>query len=256
MSTKKQKTKEVDEVNEVKEVKRSTITMYPEPTVNQLFPTPLTFTKLPRKFTDEEVAFVQKCSQNITKNTGNTTSVDRYVLNDPAMAGIKSFIQFYVNYFMTEIESPYNSVEGYITQSWLNYTQPGEFHHKHEHPNSYLSGVLYINADPEKDKIYFYKNGYKRISLPTERYNAFNSESWWFNVGTCDLVIFPSYLTHMVEQTVSADTRISLSFNTFLKGYVGEENSLTSLHLGDPVDTSQWRKTEVDKPKDGPGGSI
>ena len=254
MSTKKKKTDQV--IDTVEQVKKSTITLYPEPTVNQLFPTPLSFTKLPRKYTNEEVAFIQKCSQNVTKNTGNTTSVDRYVLDEPVMADLKAFIQFYVNHFMESVEAPYNPVEAYITQSWLNYTQPGEFHHKHEHPNSYLSGVLYINADPEKDKIYFYKNGYKRISLPTNNYNPFNSESWWFSVGTCDLVIFPSYLTHMVEQTESKDTRISLSFNTFLKGYIGAEESLTSLHVGEPVDTKQWRKTELDKPKDGRGGSI
>ena len=254
MSTKKKKIEKV--IDTVDEVKKSTITMYPEPNVNTLFPTPLVFTKLPRKFSDEEIAFIQKCALNVTKNTGNTTSIDRYVLDEPVMANIKSFLQFYINYFMSNIEAPYNPVEAYITQSWLNYTQPGEFHHKHEHPNSYLSGVFYINADPDKDKIYFYKSGYKRINLPTEQFNQFNSESWWFNVGTCDLVIFPSYLTHMVEQTESKDTRISLSFNTFLKGYIGEENSLTSLHTGNPVNTAQWRKLEVDKPKDGPGGSI
>ena len=254
MSTKKKKSDQV--IDTVEQVKKSTITLYPEPTVNQLFPTPLSFTKLPRKYTNEEVAFIQKCSQNVTKNTGNTTSVDRYVLDEPVMADLKAFIQFYVNHFMESVEAPYNPVEAYITQSWLNYTQPGEYHHKHEHPNSYLSGVLYINADPEKDKIYFYKNGYKRISLPTNNYNPFNSESWWFSVGTCDLIIFPSYLTHMVEQTVSADTRISLSFNTFLKGYIGEEASLTALHAGGRVDTAEWRKTEVDGPRDGPGGSI
>jgi uncharacterized protein (TIGR02466 family) len=255
MSTKKKKIDQViDTVDQIKK-STSTITMYPEPTVNQLFPTPAVFSKLPRRFTDDEVAFVQKCSQSVTKNTGNTTSVDRYVLNEPAMADLKTFIQFNINYYMSNIEAPYNPVETYITQSWLNYTKPGEYHHKHEHPNSYLSGVLYINADPEKDKIYFYKNGYKRISLPTQNFNPFNSESWWFNVGTCDLVIFPSYLTHMVEQTESKDTRISLSFNTFLKGYIGEEDSLTSLHTGDPVDTAQWRKTKVEN-KDGLGGSV
>jgi uncharacterized protein (TIGR02466 family) len=236
--------------------KNSSVTVYPDPLVNQLFPTPAVFSKLPRKYTDEEIAFVQKCSNNITKNTGNTTSIDRYVLNEPAMADIKSFLQFYVNHYMASIEAPYNPVEAYITQSWLNFTKPGEFHHKHEHPNSYLSGVLYINADPEKDKIYFYRNGYKRIALPTKTFNQFNSESWWFSVGTYDLVIFPSYLTHMVEQTESKDTRISLSFNTFLKGYIGEEDSLTSLHLGEPVDTAQYRKLEVEKKRDGAGGSI
>jgi len=60
----------------------------------------------------------------------------------------------------------------------------------------------------------------------------------------------------MVEQTESKDTRINLSFNTFLKGYIGAEESLTSLHTGEPVNTKQWHKTEVDKPKDGPGGSV
>jgi uncharacterized protein (TIGR02466 family) len=245
MSTKKQKTE-----------RNSTITVYPDPVVNQLFPTPVVFAKLPRKYTDKEVEYVQKCSQNVTKNTGNTTSIDRYVLEEPAMADLKAFVQFHVDHFMASIESPMKPVEAYITQSWLNYTQPGEYHHKHEHPNSYISGVLYINADPEKDKIYFYKSGYKRISLPTQKFNPFNSESWWFSVGTCNLVLFPSYLTHMVEQTQSADTRISLSFNTFLKGYIGEEESLTALHTGEPIATTEWRKTEVDKPKDGPGGSI
>jgi uncharacterized protein (TIGR02466 family) len=258
MSTKKKKINEVIDTsaNTVAANTNSKITFYPEPVTNQLFPTPVLFTKLPRKYTNEEVEFIQKCALNVTKNTGNTTSVDRYVFEEPVMADLKSYVQFYLNYYMNEIECSYNSVEAYITQSWLNYTQPGEFHHKHEHPNSYISGVLYINADPEKDKIYFYKNGYKRISLPTERYNQFNSESWWFNVGTCDMVLFPSYLTHMVEQTVSTDTRISIAFNTFLKGYIGAEESLTALHTSDRVDTKQWRKTELDKPKDGRGGSI
>ena len=258
MSTKKKKINEVIDTsaNTVAANTNSKITFYPEPVTNQLFPTPVLFAKLPRKYTDEEVAFIKKCANQVTKNTGNTTSVDRYVFEEPALADLKSYVQFYVNYYMNEIECSHNPVEAYITQSWLNFTQPGEFHHKHEHPNSYISGVLYINADPEKDKIYFYKNGYKRISLPTDRYNQFNSESWWFNVGTCDLVLFPSYLTHMVEQTESKDTRISLSFNTFLKGYIGAEESLTSLHVGEPVDTKQWRKTEIDKPKDGRGGSI
>jgi len=44
-------------------------------------------------------------------------------------------------------------------------------------------------------------------------------------------MIFPSSLTHMVETTKSDQTRISISFNTFPKGYVGEDLDLTGLHL-------------------------
>ena len=87
-----------------------------------------------------------------------------------------------------------------------------------------------MKAARERDRIYFYKDGYKQISLPTDNWNLYNSESWWFEVGTGDLMLFPSSLTHMVE-TVKDDDRISLSFNTFPVGYVGEEESLTALHL-------------------------
>jgi hypothetical protein len=35
----------------------------------------------------------------------------------------------------------------------------------------------------------------------------------------------------MVEQTTSNDTRVSIAINTFIKGYIGDEHSLTGLHL-------------------------
>ncbi len=73
--------------------------------------------------------------------------------------------------------------------------------------------------------------GYQQIKLPTENFNLFNSESWWFEVATGDLMLFPSSLTHMVETVKSDKTRISISFNTFPKGYVGEDLDLTGLHL-------------------------
>jgi hypothetical protein len=45
-------------------------------------------------------------------------------------------------------------------------------------------------------------------------------------------MLFPSSLTHMVEAV--QQERVSLSFNTFPVGYVGEEESLTALHLENP----------------------
>jgi uncharacterized protein (TIGR02466 family) len=156
------------------------------------------------------------------------------------MAEIREHYQFYLNYYMQHVYAPRNPVEVYITQSWMNYTKTGQYHHKHAHPNSWISGCIYVNTDREKDRITFYNDKYNRIDLPTENYNAFNSSSWWFSVGTGDVVIFPSYLTHMVEQTTSNDTRVSIAINTFLKGYIGDEHSLTGLHLqGQDMDAPQ-----------------
>ena len=193
-----------------------------------LFPTPVAKFDLGREFSAEELDFVG--SQETHKNMGNTTSNNRYVLRDDTMAKLREFTEASVAEYLKSIYAPKHDVSLRITQSWLNYTKPGEFHHKHAHPNSFVSGVLYLKAARERDKIYFYRDGYQQIKLPTDNWNLHNSESWWFEVGTGDLMIFPSSLTHMVE-TVKEEDRISLSFNTFPVGYVGEEEQLTALHL-------------------------
>ena len=211
--------------------KNNTIRILPDPTIQGIFPTGVLFAKFHRDWTKEEKAFFEETAKTTTQNTGNLTSADRYVLDHPAMAEIREYYQFYLNYYMKNVYAPSKPVETYITQSWMNYTKTGQYHHKHAHPNSWLSGCIYISTDREKDRITFYNDKYHRISLPTENFNAFNSESWWFSVGTGDIVIFPSYLTHMVEQTTSTDTRVSIAVNTFLKGYIGDEHSLTGLHL-------------------------
>jgi uncharacterized protein (TIGR02466 family) len=232
--------------------KNSVIKIMPEPNVHGIFPTPVLFAKFHRDWTKEEKEFFDETAKSTTQNTGNKTSADRYVLDHPVMKDIREHYQFYLNYYMEKIYAPKYSVETYITQSWMNYTDTGQYHHKHAHPNSWLSGCIYVSTDREKDRITFYKEGYNRINLPTENFNLYNSESWWFSVGTGDIVIFPSYLTHMVEQTTSNDTRVSIAINTFLKGYIGDEHSLTGLHLRDQ-DTDAPQRNEA-RPDNAQGG--
>ena len=105
-----------------------------------LFPTPVAKFDLGREFSAEEMAFVD--SQPTHKNMGNTTSNNRYVLRDDTMAKLREFTEASVAEYLKSIYAPKHDVSLRITQSWLNYTKPGEFHHKHAHPNSFISGVL------------------------------------------------------------------------------------------------------------------
>jgi uncharacterized protein (TIGR02466 family) len=195
---------------------------------HSLFPTAVSFFQYDA-ITEKETKFLTE--QETRSNQGNTTSIDNNILENKEMKKLKQFIEKSLKEYLQNIYVPKNNVEPYITQSWCNYTKEGQFHHKHAHPNSFVSGVFYVQADKTKDKIYFYKDDYQRIDLPAKEYNPFNSKSWWFETGTNDLVIFPSNLTHMVEKVVGKE-RISLSFNTFLKGYIGEDLELTGLHIG------------------------
>lgn len=197
--------------------------------VNSLFPTPVGFFELGRDLTKTEIDFVK--NQFKVKNSGNLSSADNYIVENKELRKIKKFFEDSAKEFLTSIYQPQHNVDLRITQSWANFSEPGEFHHKHAHPNSFISGTFYINADEKEDKIYFFKDGYEQIKLPPKEFNTFNSSSWWFPAKTGTLIMFPSSLTHMVETVTAKETRISLAFNTFPVGVVGEKSDLTELLL-------------------------
>ena len=62
-------------------------------------------------------------------------------------------------------------------------------------------------------------------------YNTYNSSSWHLPVNTLDIVIFPSYLQHGINTKEDNNKRISLAFNVFVEGDLGNEYTLNYLKL-------------------------
>ncbi len=193
-----------------------------------LFPVPVGLVELGREFTDAEVEFARRAA--LRPNMYNQSSVDSYVLNQPELAELRAFIERSIDQFFKDVWSPATDVSLRVTQSWLNLTRLGQAHHLHYHPNSFLSGVLYIKADEEMDRIRFYSRAYNFFSFGTKEFNQFNSTHWWLPAKTGFLILFPSYLQHEVDKVLS-DERISLSFNTFPVGTIGVSNNLDELKL-------------------------
>jgi uncharacterized protein (TIGR02466 family) len=203
-----------------------------ESTINGIFQTPIYLSKLNRELTIEELLYIQKTKEDVYKNEGNITSKNSYILNEEIFASLKNEIDLKVKDYFDKVISPANNITPYITQSWLNYTETNQYHHKHTHPNSLVSGVFYVNSNEEFDKIKFFKdNIHNTIKLETKDWNIWNSETWWFSVKTGDIIMFPSSLTHMVESKQGDNTRISLAFNVFIKGTIGEKEKISELHL-------------------------
>jgi uncharacterized protein (TIGR02466 family) len=202
-----------------------------ESNINGIFPTPIYISKLDRELTPLELKFVDKSKKDSYKNYGNITSNNNYIINEKPFANIKKDLDLRVKDYFEKVISPTDAITPYITQSWLNYTETNQYHHKHSHPNSLVSGVFYINCHEEHDKIKFFNDNYKTIKPEVKDYNIWNSETWWFTVKTGDIILFPSSLTHMVETKQGDNTRISLAFNVFIKGTVGNNKNLTELHL-------------------------
>tara|TARA_R100000306_G_C4359719_1_gene134660 strand:+ start:24 stop:662 length:639 start_codon:yes stop_codon:yes gene_type:complete len=199
--------------------------------IYSLFPTPIYSNQLNRNFTQSELSLVEEFKKKCVSNPGNITSRDNYILNHKNFKKLKLNIEYFLQDYFDKIVCPSRDVKFYITQSWLNYTKANEFHHEHEHANSYLSGVLYFNADDKFDKISFLKKVYNQITVETKNFNIYNSDAWWISIKTGQILIFPSRTTHLVKRKKEDNTRISLAFNTFLKGDLGTIRSLTELKL-------------------------
>jgi uncharacterized protein (TIGR02466 family) len=200
-------------------------------TIHGIFPTPIYMSKLDRELTKKELNFIDKSKLDYYKNEGNIYTNDTYILNQKIFNSLKEDLYLKVQDYCNKVLSITESITPYITQSWLNYTETNQYHHKHSHPNSLISGVFYISCHEEFDKIKFFRNDYQTIKPEIKDWNLYNSETWWFTVKTGDIILFPSSLTHMVETKEGNNTRISLAFNVFIKGTIGDNKKLTELIL-------------------------
>ena len=201
--------------------------------IYQLFPEPVCTCSLERKLTQEELKIINEYKKETHKNDGNITSNNNYVLENKTLKNLKEDLQKRVVDYFDKVICTSNSIIPHITQSWINYTETNQFHHRHFHSNSYVSGVFYIDAQKEVDSITFYRPGeaQKAIHLIVTRYNQFNSPFWRCSVQTGDVVLFPSSVHHGVQKKKGNNIRISLSFNVFFKGTIGDNKLLTELVL-------------------------
>lgn len=200
--------------------------------IYHLFPMVVHQDNIGREFDPEEMQFIIDCGNNKKRNVGNSRSQNSYVLEHPSMNNIKNYVLQNIEYYAKNLKRISDDVEFYITQSWINYTEKDEYHHMHKHHNSLLSGVLYIDVVEGIDTITFLDERSKGILFfDVDEYNTHNSETWWIPIKSGDIVIFPSSLFHQVEMTNGKKTRISLSFNTFVKGHIGNNMNLTELKL-------------------------
>ena len=199
--------------------------------IYDIFPTPVIKFNIGRDFLKEELNFVNKCETDSHRNFGNKSSNDSYILKNSELKDINIFCTNALQTFFNKIYNPISNVEIYITQSWLNWTYNNEYHHTHSHPNSLISGVLYINAEKEYDNITFGIQNHKTIDMFTKEYNDYNTNEIDFKVGTGELLLFPSSLQHRVSTKKTDTQRISLAFNSFVKGELGHVKALNYLQL-------------------------
>jgi uncharacterized protein (TIGR02466 family) len=196
-----------------------------------MFAVPLYRATLGRAFSRAEMQFFHETLKGAVPAIANQSSVSKKVLTSPQMRDIRSVIEEHLAQYMRTVFNTTNQVQLQITQSWLTLAGKGQSHHVHTHPNSVVSGVLYINL-AQQDGISFYRNEDNIwYELIRQQDNYFNASQYFVQSSVGDLLLFPSNVRHGVRAVTSDIERVSLSFNTFFSGQLGRDEFSNALNI-------------------------
>ena len=198
--------------------------------IQSLFPTPIGHAKLDRAITEKELDFINSLEK--IRNEGNLISSNKNILDSEELLDIKKFIEINLNRYFQEVYSPkpQDEIEIYLTISWANYTSFNQYHHPHTHGNSFISGCFYPQVT-DGDTITFEISKYNTFEIRPTSFNLWNSRTWTINVEPGHLIFFPSSLTHLVQRKEQDATRVSIAFNSFLRGKFGVDGGADRLIL-------------------------
>lgn len=120
-----------------------------------------------------------------------------------------------------------NTINLVVTECWLTRSKKFEKHHRHTHPNSIISGILYLDNSTNGTDFYITNpwaftesvvaittTSKKKVTIPAEKGK---------------LILFPSNIEHETKTNMN-ETRHTLAFNTFLTGTIGNPTTLLSIN--------------------------
>ena len=102
-----------------------------------------------------------------------------------------------------------------VSEMWAIINKPNDFNVIHTHPNSYLSAAYYVKTSEKAGK-FVVENplSVARHSFPNiEKHTQYNTKVVSLDIEEGDLLLFPAYLPHRVNENKSDEDRIVISFN-------------------------------------------
>jgi uncharacterized protein (TIGR02466 family) len=140
-------------------------------------------------------------------NTSNITETT------PFYEFIKKHIQLYLE------EVKWEDYQITIPNLWFLKMFSGSSHKIHHHYGYTFSGVYYVTAPENSDKIILYNtlNDIFHHKLDSKEFTSSNSYSWWVPTPTGTIILFPSYLKHSVPAAEFEGIRRSIAFDIILK---------------------------------------
>lgn len=158
--------------------------------------------------------------------TSDYLSANLFEIDNPVIDWLKACINKSVSDYLLEQGINYDVEWG--LQGWANINRRGDYHNMHNHPHSYLSGTYYVQM-PQSNAI----DSIARADLNPGAISFFDPRSQANmlsirNDAQIDpehrvlpkagmIILWPSFLHHLVHPNLSDQMRVSISFNIVLK---------------------------------------
>ena len=82
-----------------------------------------------------------------------------------------------------------------------------------------------------EENVIIFTNPNSQLFHFQQNHNEYNYRQAYFKTKKGTLLIFPSHILHRVPMNKFNKDRVSLSFNTFVKGEINNESNLTKLTI-------------------------
>jgi uncharacterized protein (TIGR02466 family) len=109
-----------------------------------------------------------------------------------------------------------------ITECWATKTDKFQKHHAHIHPNSIISGIIYLTDHPDATTEFYLPNPWHW----TDQFLKIGKENSKIQIASVKptvgkIVFFPSNVQHSTKPNLNSVSRYTISFNTFISGNIG-----------------------------------
>lgn len=158
--------------------------------------------------TQEEFMLSERNDRNWITHNDHLLDTDRW---QPVKRQIDSVLD---EFFHEHLQGPDN-MNIRVIESWLNKSERDMHRGRHNHPNSYYSGVLYFEHHDAELNLYT-PNAPAIYPIPRAS-NVLNSHHWRFRPEPGLLILFPSYIQHDTDPSPSDAVRHSLAFDTWIE---------------------------------------
>ena len=156
------------------------------------------------------------CEENNYPGYTSYASLSDLTWRFPIFEHLKNLLDLHINKFAKELDFDLEGRDLKLEDVWINILEEGGNHSAHLHPNSVISGTVYISMPPETSAIKFEDPRHPMMmAAPSRAHDAkeYLKSFVYIKPSAGDILLWESWLRHEVPTNSASEERISISFN-------------------------------------------